>query len=307
LAHSIRPRLVIGSDLVIGAPFSPIGTADCGRVALLSREGCREIIGEAVQKLTASRRDGIGDCRCRRGAAHGLDEGVRLECPHQGWQGAAKFGVARRHRSQGPATVEDAAAQLARGRLVLGEDLEQLDVRYVNIGDCPDEQQLVVYPRVVALDPGGQGAAEGSSLVTQRGVLSDAEGPGEQLVAPAVGYRPSQQLIDRAAGRLGRVSNSLACMTEATLTHNGRDPRKCNLHGGRECRGRSASVRPEQAGSSAQYGNSGADGQLADAFLVTHAFSLSLVAEVGRDVSLNLVAERLHAPIGELADVQVKF
>jgi hypothetical protein len=77
--------------------------------------------------------------------------------------------------------VEHAAAQLARGRLILGKNLEQLDVRYVDIGDCPDEQQLVVYPRVVALDPGGQGATEGSSLVAQRGVLGDAEGPGEQL------------------------------------------------------------------------------------------------------------------------------
>src|ERR1700748_2075344 len=85
-------------------------------------------------------------------------------------------------------------------------------------------------------------------------------------------------------------------MTEATLTRNGRHPRQCDLHGGRECRGGSASVRPEQARSSAQYGNSVTDGQLTAAFLLAHAFSLSLAAEVGRDVSLYLVAERLHAP-----------
>lgn len=105
-------------------------------MTLVSWERFRDVIGKAVQELAAGRREGIGDCRFRCDAAHGLDEGVRLKRPDQGWQGAAKFGMACCHRGRGPASVKDAAAQLARERLVLGKDLEQLDVRYVNIGDC---------------------------------------------------------------------------------------------------------------------------------------------------------------------------
>jgi hypothetical protein len=90
-------------------------------------------------------------------------------------------------------------------------------------------------------------------------------------MAPVVGYGLSQQFLDRAAGRLGRVNNGLGGMAEATLTYNSRHLRQGNLHGGRECRGRSASVRPEQAGSCSQYGNNGTDGQLAAAFLPVHS------------------------------------
>jgi hypothetical protein len=241
------------------------------QVTLRTRERLCGIISKAVKKPTASRRDGIGDCRCRGGAAHGLDEGVRLKGPDQGRQGTAKFWMARRHRSEGPAAVKYAAAQLTRERLIFGKNLEQLDVRYVDIGDCPDEQQFVVYPRVVALDPGGQSAAKGASLVAQRGVLSDAEGPGKQLMAPVVGYRLPQQFLDRAAGRLGSVNDGLGGMTEATLTYNSRHLRQCYLHRGRERCCRSASIRPEQAGSRSQYGNSGTDGQLAAAFVLAHS------------------------------------
>jgi len=51
-------------------------------------------------------------------------------------------------------------------------------VRHVDIGDCPDEQQLVIYARVIALNPGRQGSAESSPLVTQRGILGGTESPG---------------------------------------------------------------------------------------------------------------------------------
>src|SRR6266550_2382938 len=70
--------------------------------------------------------------------------------------------------------MTDAAAELSWQRPFAGHEREQPYVRLVNVGDRPDEEQLIVYPRVVARDPGGQGPAEGAPLVTQRGVLGDA-------------------------------------------------------------------------------------------------------------------------------------
>ena len=88
-----------------------------------SRAGCQSHLSDATEPRAVSRDhqqdgpeagghrgDGIRDCSRR----HCLDEGVRLKGPDQGRQGAAEFGMARRHRSQGPAAVKTLPLELAR-------------------------------------------------------------------------------------------------------------------------------------------------------------------------------------------------
>lgn len=62
-----------------------------------------------------------------------------------------------------------------------GHKREQRYVRLVEVGDRPEEQQLIVYPGVVARDPGALGAAESAPLVTQRDVVWMLSTPGKQL------------------------------------------------------------------------------------------------------------------------------
>jgi hypothetical protein len=68
-------------------------------------------------------------------------------------------------------------------------------VHLIDVGDCADEEQFLVDPGVVAHDSGGQGTAEGTSLVPQRRVLGDGQGSGKQFVAAVIG----DSLIDEAS------------------------------------------------------------------------------------------------------------